>query len=244
MSNGIICNSDSEALLFDAKLVSEMLQLSTQLHQVPHDPVECKQQLLEGAARLIGADYGLCAIAPHGDFSEPVLVVSMMSLRGRSSKAKVFYRRPSPGITQGLLQCLVQDVGPSANRYRKAVHSLPRQIVSKISLDSNGTKAAIVLARRAKRPGFSNLDRAVVELFHTQMRWIYKIDLPLASKEVLSLSARPRQTLQYLLAGYSEKQAAAALNLSTNTVHHYVKHLYRHFRVSSRSELLSRWVRE
>ena len=35
---------------------------------------------------------------------------------------------------------------------------------------------------------------------------------------------------------------AARLSLSPNTVHHYIKAIHRHFRVSSRSELLARWV--
>jgi DNA-binding NarL/FixJ family response regulator len=57
------------------------------------------------------------------------------------------------------------------------------------------------------------------------------------------LSTRQRQTLERLLAGDSEKQIAAALSVSPNTIHVYVKALYRHFAVSSRGELLARFVR-
>src|SRR5688500_5956447 len=56
------------------------------------------------------------------------------------------------------------------------------------------------------------------------------------------LSPRMRQTLQSLLAGDSEKQAATKLGVSQNTVHVYVKQLYRRFDVNSRGELLARWV--
>jgi DNA-binding CsgD family transcriptional regulator len=59
----------------------------------------------------------------------------------------------------------------------------------------------------------------------------------------LGLSARMRQTLQGLLAGEAEKQIAYRLKLSPHTVHVYVKGLYRHFGVSSRGELLARFVR-
>ena len=59
----------------------------------------------------------------------------------------------------------------------------------------------------------------------------------------LGLSTRMRQTLQGLLAGEAEKQIANRLNLSRHTVHVYVKALYRHFGVSSRGELLARFVR-
>lgn len=57
------------------------------------------------------------------------------------------------------------------------------------------------------------------------------------------LSPRMRQTLGCLLEGDGEKQVAARLGLSRETVHVYVKALYRHFRVSSRAELLAQFLR-
>lgn len=57
------------------------------------------------------------------------------------------------------------------------------------------------------------------------------------------LPPRMRQTLQYLLEGDSEKQVAAKLRISRNTVHVYVKALYRRFQVSSRGELLAKCLR-
>src|SRR5439155_6256754 len=57
------------------------------------------------------------------------------------------------------------------------------------------------------------------------------------------LSPRLRETLQCLLDGNSEKSIAKRLTLSPHTVHGYVKLIYRHFRVKSRAQLLSQWVR-
>jgi DNA-binding CsgD family transcriptional regulator len=56
------------------------------------------------------------------------------------------------------------------------------------------------------------------------------------------LPRRQRQTLELLLAGDAEKQIAARLSISRHTVHVYVKSLYKRFGVSSRAELLARWV--
>lgn len=56
------------------------------------------------------------------------------------------------------------------------------------------------------------------------------------------LSPRHRQTLQRLLAGDSEKQIAVRFGVSPHTVHVYVKALYRRFDVSSRGELLARFI--
>jgi DNA-binding NarL/FixJ family response regulator len=63
------------------------------------------------------------------------------------------------------------------------------------------------------------------------------------SPELPRLSPRLRQTLDGLLDGESEKQIALRLAVSRHTVHVYVKMLYRCFGVSSRGELLSRFVR-
>jgi DNA-binding CsgD family transcriptional regulator len=57
-----------------------------------------------------------------------------------------------------------------------------------------------------------------------------------------AMAPRMRQTLQHLLTGDSEKQIASKLAISQHTVHVYVKRLYRHYGVSSRGELLARFV--
>ena len=56
------------------------------------------------------------------------------------------------------------------------------------------------------------------------------------------LRTRLRETLECLLAGYSEKEAAAALRLSRHTVHAYVKELYEEFGVTTRAELMAWFV--
>lgn len=57
------------------------------------------------------------------------------------------------------------------------------------------------------------------------------------------LPPRVRDVLRCVLEGDSDKQLAARLGIGVYTVNQYTKHLYRHFRVRGRSELLARWVR-
>jgi DNA-binding CsgD family transcriptional regulator len=56
------------------------------------------------------------------------------------------------------------------------------------------------------------------------------------------LSRRQVETLGLLLSGLSEKEIAAALRLSINTVHHYVKTIHVRFAVQTRAELMARFV--
>ena len=57
------------------------------------------------------------------------------------------------------------------------------------------------------------------------------------------LRPRARQVLQCLLEGDGDKQVAGRLGISEYTVNEHTKHIYRHFGVRSRAELLARWVR-
>lgn len=57
------------------------------------------------------------------------------------------------------------------------------------------------------------------------------------------LAPRLRQTLEFLVAGDSERQVALKLKISQHTVHVYVKQLYKRFGVNSRGELLARFIR-
>lgn len=56
------------------------------------------------------------------------------------------------------------------------------------------------------------------------------------------LSPRERETLRGLLSDMSEKQIAADLGLSPKSLHQYVVSIYRKFGVSSRPELMMKWL--
>jgi DNA-binding NarL/FixJ family response regulator len=82
----------------------------------------------------------------------------------------------------------------------------------------------------------------MVQLFHQELARITPVDaVPCTGAAAIKrLSPRLRQTLDLLGTGLAEKQVAAELGCSCNTVHGYVKELHRRFAVSTRSELLVR----
>lgn len=103
---------------------------------------------------------------------------------------------------------------------------------------------SIALHRPPGDRPFGDRERHIIHWLHHELMCL--VGGPLVSPhedDCLKLSPRLRQTLQCLLEGDSEKQAALRLNISRSTVHDYVKQLYRRFGVHSRSELLALWMK-
>lgn len=92
---------------------------------------------------------------------------------------------------------------------------------------------------------FSARDLELLRLFHAELgRLIGPVLVaPSDPYSPSRLPPRVREALECLLDGDSEKQAAARMGLSVPTVHQYVTALYRHYRVTSRAELLARVLR-
>ncbi len=102
---------------------------------------------------------------------------------------------------------------------------------------------AIVLYRAPTERQFSARDRRLLHLFHEELMPHLDQELaPPGCDPVSSLSPRLRQILDCLLDGDSEKQVAARVGLTPRTVNQYIKSIYRRFRVSSRAELMARWI--
>jgi len=128
-------------------------------------------------------------------------------------------------------------------------------IFAKIQVDPGGRCMLIGLHRGFGDRQFGERELTLIDLVGREFDWFFR---SLALPPVLiglrpadcgvsvqglpeageGLSRQLRRTLERLLAGDSEKEAAYRLGLSPHTVHDYVKRLHKLFGVSSRSELL------
>ena len=102
----------------------------------------------------------------------------------------------------------------------------------------------LVLIRAAGEADFVPRARAIVGELHAQFAPL--IEGPLAGNNEPSpggLAPRARQVLRCLLEGDGDKQIAARLGLSRHTVNFYVRRIFAHFHVTTRSELMARWIR-
>jgi DNA-binding CsgD family transcriptional regulator len=90
---------------------------------------------------------------------------------------------------------------------------------------------------------FSARERLLLDVIHRGLEGIYRVEESTHRLDpATGLRPRVRQALEYLLNGDTERQVALKMSISVHTVHDYVKSLYTHFGVSSRNELLARWV--
>ena len=87
---------------------------------------------------------------------------------------------------------------------------------------------------------FSERDRDCFHLAMKRVRGLLGVKLmPFGVSTPPGITPRRRQVMALLLRGYAEKQVAAELGLSVNTVHTHVKRLHAQLGAHSRTELLA-----
>lgn len=95
--------------------------------------------------------------------------------------------------------------------------------------------------RRLGEADFTLRDTRIMHILLTEIPWLHQADLPhRPARGMVALPPRQRQLLNQLVQGHSRKAIASALRLSENTVHGYVKEIFRHFGVHSQAELINR----
>jgi DNA-binding CsgD family transcriptional regulator len=67
--------------------------------------------------------------------------------------------------------------------------------------------------------------------------------VPAAPVSPRGLSPRLRETLNLVLEGLSKREIAERMSLSPNTVHGYIRELYKIYNVTTRARLMAKWVK-
>ena len=242
-------------------------QLVGECRELGDDPTLWRRHLLTRLGRLTGG--GFCVAAEVGDGKQPSRYDQgtidlgadngfdrtgwLRSLTEFRTDAFInplinaYFDRAMPGVVLPRADLVPDNKWYSSFYYQRCRRTLGAD-ASILCLrpipDTRDDYCGLYLLRPTGERDFAGRDRAVAEEAMAMATAL--VGGPLArfrEPTPAELSPRLRQVLRRLLEGDSDKQIAARLKISRYTVNQYLKVIYRHFRVSARSELLARWVR-
>lgn len=223
-----------------------------------------KRQLLVGVGRMIAADvwiWFLSRIAPHrqGD-AVPISAVDggWLDENERQNALRVMvHPELQRTVTAVLHEAVVNDRSHTISRTQLMDDATWFATEAGQAWRTTGFNHFVVSAypighsivsacgfhRRYGKPAFSEREKTIVHVMFQQVDWLHRqgSDVP-APKSVIDLSPRERQVMLLLIGGDSRKQVAAKLKLSQHTVADYLKEIYRKLNVSSRAELLAKFI--
>jgi DNA-binding CsgD family transcriptional regulator len=227
-----------------------------------HDPTAWSRHAARALAPLVGAQF---VLALHIRFGRPGGVPDAALLHGHGWSSPrhwaYWYKRyvvSEQGVQLPALKQFATLSGPLITRTREQLvddaawygsaefQELFRSLgcddflVSFRRWDDPLSLFGFTLIRPLGEKRHGGRERRLVHLFMDELSRHLGAALALEPGGVFAaLGPRLRQTLDCLLEGDSEKQAAARLGLSRHTVHEYVTALYRRFDVQSRAELMA-----
>jgi DNA-binding CsgD family transcriptional regulator len=248
--------------------VRTALRLVGECRDLGYDPQTWGRHLVAGLCRLVGAPMGegaeIHSVQPLGPvdggayfdagFEPRQLAVraAFMNAYGMSRhplgiwyhKWRMATPRPDP-MTVWTRRQLIPDrdwYESVAYQDHHRVIGIDNLISSRLEAAAEGWRSFFILHRTAGEPDFTRRQQRLLRLAHAEVGRLIGPVLVSASDPYspTRLPPRVRETLQCLLEGDGEKQAAARMGLSRQTVHQYVKTLYRHYQAASRAELLAR----
>lgn len=243
--------------LLDAGRVREVVTL---LGTCGEEAIERRRQhLVDGLRRLFDARASISVRADDYTLLGQPRVVTVTGGGFQGARGQGYLRSVAASVCGDPVIAIAAGLGAGAYRRRDVIADrawyetrwaaedhraldLDDGLYLRASTDGGATECLGVF----RPPGahrFSAEDRALMGLFVSEAPRLLRPPLPPRVAEAArGLSPREAQTLEHLCRGASEKEVAAALAISRNTVHVYVKGLYRRFGVASRSELLARFI--
>jgi DNA-binding CsgD family transcriptional regulator len=109
-----------------------------------------------------------------------------------------------------------------------------------VCLPAGGPQRTLrLLFGRGPGPGFTERDRAVLTLLRPHLQSAY-IARERRRRGLLPLTARQREILQYVAAGYSNGQVARRLRVSEATVRKHLENIFARLGVTSRTAAVAR----
>jgi DNA-binding CsgD family transcriptional regulator len=151
-----------------------------------------------------------------------------------------------PDRTGDIVSVTIDTDFASVREYRKTgmyadfdrVYGVEHEIL--VCLPAGGPQRTLrLLFARGPGPGFTERDRAVLTLLRPHLQAAY-IAAERRRRGLLPLTARQREILQYVAAGFSNGQIARRLRVSEATVRKHLENIFARLGVTSRTAAVAR----
>jgi DNA-binding CsgD family transcriptional regulator len=234
----------------------QMIGLARAMYEPPADARLRRQRMIVGLCQLVNAASGVSAILSFEDKWPRVesLVHAGKEDQDKRSVQGLLEEQPADDSWRRMGEML-RDGYSALTRTRGQVlrggeKYVPRSSPARAKQDriysilrlGDFAAAMLCLSRDGGQKPFTQNDAKLVHLIHSEMDVLYR-SVP-ARLGIIGMTPRQQEIHEYLLMGHGEKQIANTMGLSKHTIHAHVKAIYKHFRVSSRPELLARFVHE
>jgi DNA-binding CsgD family transcriptional regulator len=247
----------SDSIRFEE--MASALRLAGELRELPRGSKAQQEHALLGLSALVGAQVGLwlsVGLSPRGLVIESAVDRGWSGEAERATFLRFFHGEQQRSIDPSMAPLAEAMSGPFCTVTREQlvsdrlwyrsdhVQEMRRaarvdSFLYAVAIPGEGGMRCISLHRAWGERAFSERERRLVDVFHRECAFLHAPPSGLGEALLHGLSPRLADTLRGLARGRSEKQVADDLHLSPHTVHEYVKALYRHFGVQSRSELLA-----
>jgi DNA-binding CsgD family transcriptional regulator len=242
----------------------ELLDLAGELSEIPHEDARLLH-MLRGLGKLVDSRV-LVWVRMNNAYvgsrrqTEKLICIGMEQSEQRKVEhffqtghpadpaENAFFARPNPGSSDfivGRREQLVSDAdwyaSEHCNEIRKPLN-VDHHVYTARRSERTGVAHSMGVHRDWNAKPFNAREQDVIHRFHIAVSWMYRQPRSPLDVAMEGLSPRLQDVLRGLLAGMGEKQISARLNLSQHTVHDHVKRLYAHLGVSSRGELLSKFI--
>ena len=252
-------DADSKLVEYD---VRRIVRLLGKVIAAPGDINDKRRLLMDGLCRQINATAWVWSMSEfhpdkppssigliHGGFDENRLAcyleaINHPAMEAVSRPSSLELQKKGIHLTRTRLQMdpeSLLDQSAAAPFWRKI--NIGPLIMSLRPMEGGGVNA-IRIYRTLDEPHFTDREAKIAHILLSEIPWLHFSAFPNeASHQITTLYPRHRTVLNLLGEGWSRKKISEHLGISVNTVHGYVKVIFKHFCVHSQSELLARFTR-
>ncbi len=253
-------NDEPDAVQLPESDVRSIVRLLGEVIAVPGGHREKKLMLMSGLCTLIGADAWIWGVGQHDPDNVPFYIAFDRGNIDDTRFARLMEAVNHPEMAEfvrpfseelALTGSHITRLRQQINRAGTFTGSQAEQAWLRADIDGvilsckplpDGGFSSIGIYRNADRPLFSERESRIAHILLSEMPWLHLQGWPEERGfSASTLYPRLRTVLNLMIEGWSRKQVAHQLGLAENTIHGYVKEIYRHYGVHSHAELVKRF---